>query len=208
MTAFAAFLRQLLTTGEAVFKERPEALDSQRREALHLLGQAYAIYRLEIAGPLLDFNSRVALAAAEVVYHACWFLVNHDDPPELVARCLVMPAPGSAADHLSADLMLRYLPTIHRRARAMAPSDPLPELLAGILRHWPLSGVLSEVTEAPLTSLELGGHPGLWQLYAERLARNEKAGWLPEGAAREHVELIFRELGKERSPLLQALQAE
>jgi hypothetical protein len=55
-----------------------------------------------------------------------------------------------------------------------------------------LSGVLSDVEEEPLTSLDLGGHPGLRLLYAERLARNRKPAWFPpEGPAREYVELVL-----------------
>ena len=45
--------------------------------------------------------------------------------------------------------MLRYVPQVLRRARGLDPSDPLVELLANVLRHWPLSGVLSDVRRGP-----------------------------------------------------------
>jgi hypothetical protein len=88
--------------------------------------------------------------------------------------------------------------------RALAPDDPLAGLLANLLRQWPLSGVLSDVSEAPLTLPEFGGHPGLLLLYAERLARSEKPAWMPGGKGREYVELVFHGLGKDRSALLVA----
>ena len=71
-----------------------------------------------------------------------------------------------------------------------------------LLRQWPLTGVLADVAEEPLTPPEFDGHPGLLLLYAERLARHEKPAWVPHGKAFEYVELVFRELGKEQSALL------
>ena len=75
--------------------------------------------------------------------------------------------------------MLRYLPQVLKRARGLDPSDPLIGLLEDVLRRWPLSGVLSDVTEPPLGSLEFERHPGLLLLYAERLAANDRRAWRP-----------------------------
>ena len=90
--------------------------------------------------------------------------------------------PPTPAHHLSADLTLRYLPQVLNRARGLDPTDPLIGLLEDVLRRWPLSGVLSDVAEAPLGSLEFGGHPGLLLLYAERLAANDRPAWRPAQA--------------------------
>jgi hypothetical protein len=103
---------------------------------------------------------------------------------------------------------LRFLPQVHRRARAVAPDDRLAALLAGVLRQWPLSGVLSDVEEGPAAPPDFGGHPGLLLLYAERLARNEKPAWLPAGPGLEYLELVLADLGRERSPLLAAARTD
>jgi hypothetical protein len=68
--------------------------------------------------------------------------------------------------------------------------------LAHLLREWPLSGVLADLDEGPLTPSEFAGHPGLLLLYAERLAGSENPAWLPDKAARAYVELVWQELGK------------
>jgi hypothetical protein len=60
-----------------------------------------------------------------------------------------------------------------------------------VLRQWPLSGVLSDVTEPPLTPPEFDGNPGLMLLYAERLARHEKSAWVPQGEGREYVQWVI-----------------
>src|SRR5581483_5630300 len=101
------------------------------------------------------------------------------------------------AAHLSADLTLRLLPAIHRRARVRDVDDPLAVEVAELLRRWPLSGVLADLDGPPAGDVTFFGHPGLQLLYAERLVEHEKPAWLPAaGPARERVELIYRERGR------------
>ena len=156
------------------------------RAALTQLKSAYTAYALDVAGPAVPFDPPTALAAAKVVQQACWFLVCRDEPDEAIDKGLALPGPpSSAAQHLSADLTLRYLSQIHRRAFALGPEDRLTNRLAELLRQWPLSGVLSTVLEAPQGDLEFGGHKGLLLLYAERLLVNEKPAWIPSGRGLE-----------------------
>jgi hypothetical protein len=198
MPSLAAFLERLLRDGEVVLREKPRVARRPEPEAREFLERAYAEYRLEVASPLIDFDAGAALAAGELVRQACWFLVNRDEPAAELMKCLVLPGtPTTPAQHLSADLVLRFLPQVHRRARSLAPDDQLPGLLAEVLRRWPLTGVLAEVEDGPLTPVDFAGHPGLLLLYAERLAQNERPAWMPGGAAREYVELVFAGLGKE-----------
>src|SRR2546421_443694 len=84
--------------------------------------------------------------------------------------------------------------------RGPARADTLAATWAAALRQWPLSGVLSEVEDGPLTSVEFHGPPGLQLLYAERLARHEKPAWVAQGRGFELVELVLAERGRERSP--------
>jgi hypothetical protein len=194
----SAFLQRLLSEGIVRFEDRPSSTGDDRNEATQVLETAYADYRLEIAGPLILFDGEVAVASGELVQYACWFLVNHDEPDSALEERLRMPiSPSTPAHHLSADLVLRYLPQVHRRARALFPADLLPRLLARILREWPLSGVLSEVEEGPLSPLDFQGHSGLWMRYAERLARHEKPAWFPTGPGMDYVDLIWREMGRQ-----------
>ncbi len=191
-------MHQLFREGCAVLRKRPVPGAGREADVLAELEQAYAALVLEVGGSAIPFDRRTALTAAEFVWQACWFLVSHEEPDEEVRRRLHWPGlPSSPAQHLSADLVLRYLPGVHRRARALNAADCLAGLAADLLRRWPLSGVLSEVTEAPLADLTFGGHDGLLLMYAERLADHEKPAWLPpEGRGREFVELVFRERGR------------
>ncbi len=196
MNTLAEFLRSLLIDGSAMLRERP-ALISGDRAASELLAKEYSSYQMEIAGPPVDFDAETAVTAAGWVWSACWFLVSHEEDPKLVESTLTPPAPPlTAADHLSADLTLRFLPGVYRRAFAVAPDDVLTRSLSRLLRLWPLSGVFADVTDDPLTAPEFKGHPGLALLYAERLAEHFKPAWIPlNGPAREYVELVFAERG-------------
>jgi hypothetical protein len=209
MPTLCSFLQDLVWNGEVRFRERPPARTpaNERTEALDLLEQAYHVHRLEVAGPPLAFDRDLALQAGEMVRQACWFLVDRSEPETGIARHLSpLPLPNSPAQHLSADLVLRFVPAIHRRARARSTDDVLTRFLADTLQSWPLSGVLSDVQEAPRAPPDFSGHAGLCLLYAERLARNTKRNWLPGPDGMEVVELVWKEEGRDPA-LLELLTA-
>jgi hypothetical protein len=196
MSALADFLEGLFSRGEVVLHEPPSA-DGDSPRARDLLYHVYCHVRLQLAGPLIDFDADTATRAAAVLWRACWFLLDHGEPPETLERLLVLSSRDTAAAHLSADLTLRYLPQIHRRASSLLSVDILPSLLAKILREWPLSGVLSEITDGPLTRLEFSDHPGLMLLYAERLAEHSRPAWVPTGRTWEYLELVYQSTGRD-----------
>jgi hypothetical protein len=203
MATLGDFLQTLFAEGRIVLKGRPEPSEADRPAALRVLEAAFGVHKLDVAGPPIPFEARSALMAAELVRRASWFLVNRSESVREMERSLRMPRPpGSAGEHLSADVSFRFLPQLLRRARSIAPGDRLASFLADLLRAWPLSGVLSDLEQGPADVGDLGGHPGLWMLYAERLALDEKPAWMPRGAPRGHVELVFAGLGKARSALL------
>ncbi|HZW30262.1 MAG TPA: hypothetical protein VFF52_06100 [Isosphaeraceae bacterium] len=196
MAAFQDFLAQLLGEGRIIFRSARAPDDRPAEPDLTLLAQSFATHALTVAGPPIEFEARVACAAAELVRQASWALINHQDRLADLKRRVVMPgSPATPAQHLSADLLLRYLPQILKRARGLDPSDPLVGLLAPVLRRWPLSGILSDVEEGPLVSLDFAGHRGLQLLYAERLADHDRPAWRPDRSspAWEPYELVLEE---------------
>jgi hypothetical protein len=196
MASLAEFLDRLLTDGSAILRARPVLHKNDQRDAVARLEAAHADARLDLAGPPLPFDAPAALAAAAFVWRACWFVLQRSEPDEEVERTLQLPAPPRlAAEHLAADLTLRFLPQVHRRARGTDAADLLTARLTQALRQAPLSGVLADIEEGPLASVELGGHPGLLLLYAERLADNPRPAWVGAGLVRPYVDLAFAERG-------------
>jgi hypothetical protein len=208
MPTLAKFLHDLFEEGRIVLDGRPMVSESERGPALAVLATEFELHQLDVAGDPIAFDPVTALMAGELIRQVSWFLVNRSEPVEVMERSLRKPrTPKSASEHLSADLVFRFLPPIYRRARSIAPGDRLSIYLANLLKAWPLSGVLSDLAEGPDDVGDLGGHPGLWMLYSERLAIDEKPAWMVQGAARESVELVFQGLGKGLSPLLGPLTA-
>jgi hypothetical protein len=196
MAAFVEFIEPILTEGTVLLRRRPAAPADERDAAGRLLEKAFTEYRLRLAGPLISFDRAAAVAGAEWLWWGCWYLVDRSETPDDVRRALPRPlAPVTAAQHLSADLLLRHLAQVQRRARAIASVDVLHEWLSAILRLWPLAGVLADLPEGPAIEPELGGHPGLRLLYAERLALRPQRAWMPAGPTRDYVDLVFFERG-------------
>jgi len=193
--ALADFLESVLETGRAVFADAPFSPAAQDPEAVKVLQRAFQTHRAGVAGPCIDFDAQTALAAACVLHQACWLLVSRRETYAEIEKLMVMPvSPRTAAQHLSADLTLRLLPQVHRRARAHDPADVLSLRLTELLRQWPLSGALANIDEGPLTPLDFAGHPGLLMLYAERLSQHHKPAWMPQAPGLEYVELVRAEL--------------
>jgi hypothetical protein len=192
MPALAEFLRQLFDRGSIVFESAPLAQTDMSEEEGSLLGEVFRDRSLELAGPPLTLDAELAFASSQFVFHAAWFLVHRGDSVDVVSGRLEFPRnPATPSEHLSADLVLRFVPSIYRRALAAAPTDALTECCADVLRRWPLSGVLSTIDDVPLTPLDFGGHEGLRLLYAERLAARERANWFPAHRGLEWVERVY-----------------
>lgn len=196
MATLAEFLKRLFGEGRVVFDSppTPDSSDSEREraEAVDLLRLAFDADLMELAGPPLSFDKTAALAASEWTRRACWFLVSRGEPPEVVDRALKLPPfSKSAAAHLSADLIFRYLPAVYRRARAIDPDDVLSRKLVELLRRWPLSGVLADLDATPTTPIDFQGHEGLMLRFAERLAGRESSTWAPsDGRGKELLDLV------------------
>jgi hypothetical protein len=195
MSALARFLHDALYEGRLVLASPPDEAATDR-QALAVLRRAFDAHALSIAGAPLAFDEKLAFAAARLLQRAAWYYLNPGFTIEKPETLLSIPrTPAAPEHHLSGDLVLRLMPTLYRRAKALMPNDALPERLEQVLREWPLSGVLADIREAPLTPIEFG-HVGLDMLYAERLALHDRAGWFPSGKGLEYVELIWQDLGR------------
>jgi hypothetical protein len=192
MPPFAEWLSQVLARGESVQHTAPTLSPAERPAVLEQLRQAFEGHILDIAGPPLAFDGETALAAAFALAVACWTLASDEPAPPLQ-----LPAPTTAAAHCSADVTLRLVPAVYRRARLRDPAGSLTTQLQTLLCAWPLSGVLADLEQPPTTPTDFRGHAGLQLLFAERLFATGRTSWVPpEGPAREWAERVFLEQGK------------
>jgi hypothetical protein len=197
MPTISDFLADLLDHGRIVFRAMKAPRDQPGERDVALLAEAFASIALSVASTPIKFDAETALEAAELVRQSSWALVNRDERVgDLKRRIRLSRTPRTPSQHLSADLLLRYLPQVLNRTRALDPADPLAAMLVEVLRSWPLSGVLADVEDPPRTALDFGEHPGLLLLYAERLATHDRPAWRPEPSspAWEYCDLIRRDL--------------
>ena len=191
MGSLDRFLAGLLDEGRAVLRDPPEIslTHADRDEATPRLAAAYATHALDVAGPPIPFRPEVAAEVAHWFQWVCWFVVDHNAPAEMTATALTLRLrPVSASDHLSADLILRFVPPLRRRLAARADGDVLPGLIEGVVRSWPLSYALLNRDGPPPDPGALGDHPGLWLLCAERLQQSARPGLaLPTGPVADRV---------------------
>ena len=149
----------------------------------------------DLAGPALQFDEAAARWGAAILFRAAWCHLHRDTPASELAFLLAvpLPVPLSPAAILSADLALRWLPDIHRLAAARAPSDPLLASLQSLAFAHPLStaalppplGTTRTADAAAWRTLR--SHPGLWQLFLDRIIAAPAPWWLSGAVVREAV---------------------
>ncbi len=194
MTPFRDWLTRVLEAGESVQSGPPTLEAGERAGVVALLADAFGRHAIGVAGPPLAFDADAALGAAQVLAAACWRLLGGEGDEVYLD---VGVEPSTPAAQLSADLTLRLLPAVRRRALARSGAEALVAKLDGLLRRWPLSGVLADLDGGPVSLTEFGGHPGLQLLYAERLVVTGRPGWVPAGgAARGWAGRVFHERGR------------
>jgi hypothetical protein len=111
MPAFATFLRVLRDEGRARLTGPPRLDPGERQAVLAILHDAFRVHVLDIAGPPLVFAPATAVRAALWTAWACWFFVHRGEPGEAVEQALPIFSPEEqAAEHASADVVLRLLP--------------------------------------------------------------------------------------------------
>ncbi len=195
MAAFTHWLTGVLTEGHSTLTAAPVLAPAELPAVVRLLRDSYARLQREVAGPPVPFDLDLALKLARLLADACWHLSAL--PPETPLPADTLAPPASASEHLTGDLLLRFLVSVRKRASLRGPADPLAVWCESFLRAWPLSGVSMDCRDGPTTPLTFAGHAGLAMLYAERLAAHPEPAWVPSaGAVLDAVERAFAELGR------------
>ncbi len=146
------------------------ATEQQEQEALAYLKEAYQEESVTYPFQAPAFNGPAAIWAARLVYTAAQLLLHRKAQPAEIKELLpAFPHPITAAALLSADLSLRFLPSIIRQLKAMDPDDPLAPLLEDHLLRWHYSGVNYPLATDRLQLEEIVQDKCLLQLYLDRV---------------------------------------
>jgi hypothetical protein len=205
-----AFLTALFDTGR-VAVSAPIATETvrQRADAAAILSAQVEVLRVEFPGQPPPLDKAAALWAAISLYRACQLAVYRQLDVEAIDELLgqACPAADSASRHWSVDVTFRFLPDLLRLAMSASPEDPLLARLGQWCSQWPLSAVgvgaesLPDIgsPEAIARESEVAAHPGLLQLYADRILAKKDWARLRHPSVRAAVQ---RSLGayQERFP--------
>lgn len=216
-----AFLSELRSTGAPVVRlkgigDLQDCLKQIEIDALRsrgvtvLLREWHQEASLDLAGTPLEFDESAARWGAMTLFRAAWFYLHRDaeatDLSSLFSES--MPKPLSAEALFSVDLTMRYLADLFRIAKTLAPGDPLLDGLQHLAESLPLSGAGIETQENETRCeqsnawLALKSHPGLWQIFIDRIIRSHARWWLPVPCVREAVQRAAGAFSLELIPAL------
>ena len=112
-----------------------------------------------------DFDARAAVWAAQYLCRALQFVMVRNLGEELMqAHLKAYDRPIDAAAAYSADLCLRYLPTVFNLAKGLSPTDPLVTDMTKNAEMWPFSTI--GIQHAAEFAID---HPSLKLAYADRI---------------------------------------
>jgi hypothetical protein len=174
----AEFASGLFSTGKVVVRRKVD-LTPDDPQAVALLAEVYASTIEELGGSAEapEFQPGAALEALRCVYRLCHALVDRALPAGEVEAIFstIPPAPGNAAEILSADIVLRHLPTIQQWAKSLSPEEPLVAGMPALALRFPLSSVGMGELPMPVDLSLLKQHGGLWRLYLDRVIERQDA---------------------------------
>lgn len=176
----ADFLNALFDHGHLVLPEpNRDGSEGDLEQAREVLVEFEASWRLEFPGAAPEFNSEAARWSSKMLYRAAQSMVFRAIGEDELKAGLAEPCPnGEAAGlHYSVDLAFRFLPDFAVLAHGAASDDPLLALMRDFGRSWPLSSVgmkgLGGEAVQQLRLAEVLNHPGLRQLYVDRILTKE-----------------------------------
>lgn len=190
------FLQELRSTGMPVIRlsgqgswrgvlPKVEAEAAYDHQFTSLLASWHAEAAEDLGGPALTFDEAAALHGATLLFRAAWCYLHRDSTAAEVTQLLHLPTTGplDAAAQFSADLTLQHLPSLHRMAQALAPGDSLLPALQQLAQTFPLASPGLLFPDKNLPAPESGtwnilrSHPGLWQLFLDRVLQRQDRLW-------------------------------
>lgn len=191
----ARFVSGLIATGQAEVM-RGVDLAEDLPQALPLLEEAFENEAAALAGPVeppLVFHPGAALEGARYLYQICLALSDRSLEDAWV-RALALqapPPPAQPGEALALDLTLRHLPEVYALARSISPQDPLVACLQEVAAHHPLSSVGVPLAGPPPSLGALWEHPGLRQLYVDRVVERQDHARLADPAVCQAVREVL-----------------
>ncbi|MFT2010994.1 hypothetical protein ACMA1I_20140 [Pontibacter sp. 13R65] len=153
-----------------IFGNMLEITVPEEEEAAAFLTTEFNSECLEYPFTAPEFEKPAALWGARTIYLSAQLLFYRENQVEDL-NALLPPYKGkiTSASILSADLCLRFLPSILSHLKIIDPDDPLINLLEEHLHNWNFSGVNYSLDNSKLEFATVATDKCLLQLYANRV---------------------------------------
>ena len=201
---FVQTIEQLLEDDTLILYGRTDEIPTADMQAvLELLEERFEREAIGYPGPPLKWDAVAAGWSVKVIFYAAQLLLYRShDVDDLAYYFAGLGQPKTAAAIASADICLRYLPSILRQLEAIDVEDVLIPILQGVLHEWHYTGLLAGLTPDPKNLEAILEDESLTQLYVDRVieTKNRAAAALPElsgsivGALGNHAEVYWKEL--------------
>jgi len=173
---FYRMIHHLFDSNEVVLYGRVDFVDSDHQmPALDLLRKVYYAEALDYPYEAPTFEESAALWSSKILFYSAQLLMFREHDVSALSD-IIEPFEFEITPSaiLTADLALRFLPTLVRNLEEINVEDKLLPLLKDILKRWHYTGLLSDVE---LDDLEFGkafDNRCLMQMYVDRVIKQKK----------------------------------
>jgi hypothetical protein len=184
-----AFLSALLEHGRVVVPPPDQSAPAEGGpEVRAVLSDRARAVALSFPGQPPDCDPNISAWGARQLYRASQLAVYRHLDSESVMQLLAEPCPPGppAVRHWSVDLTFVFLPDLMLLARSASESDPLLVHLRQWAADWPLSSIGVKGI-CPRNVAEIAAHPGLLQLYVDRMLAKKDWSRLESEPVKEAV---------------------
>ncbi|WP_052599572.1 hypothetical protein [Aureispira sp. CCB-QB1] len=144
--------------------------DSEVEDVIYFLETEYQEESISYPHETPDFHPQAALWAAKTVYFASQLILYRENQPkELVSLFPSFEGVITPSAILSADLCLRFIPSIITKLKIIDAEDPLVDILENIISIWHYSAIGYSIEYTNINFSTIPQSPCLYQLYIDRI---------------------------------------
>ncbi len=194
------FVERLVNHGEVLLEQNlPQLNDSDAIETASFLGHIFDQEQQNFPNNQVEFDAEKALWATKLLLQASFYLLNRKDDFETLKQQLELKNQIlNPSQQLSADIILKYLPSVINELSLFDANDPLIELLESQLKLSTYSSILyfDDFDQSKIKALSTDEN--LKILAIERIVENKKWKWLKGNLlgklVKEHAGIYASEL--------------
>lgn len=157
-----------------LFTDKYDISASDEREAISFLEEEYNNESLHYPYNAPAFHKTAALWSAKLLYNvAFFFLCRNDNTSKLISVLKPYQTLPNPSEHLSADLLMRFIPDIYSQLKSIDAQDTILPVLESHMQMFHYSSVGTDILVDEVDVTELFTDPCFRQLYVDRVTHKK-----------------------------------